>query len=116
MHRDKTRAAADEALAKARRHDATNGERFAIRRGLRALTVEEHGLEREMASLIAAAAHEKAEIERGWRDQHWGQNPEHAWAWRDTAGREAPDIAAPPQPQVATTRRALPHRPIGHTQ
>ncbi len=94
MQQDRTRSAADEALARAWRHDATNGERFAIRRQLRAMIVEEHGLEREMSVLVADEAHGKAGIERSWRDQHWGQDPEHAWAWHVPKARSG-DLVAP---------------------
>jgi hypothetical protein len=76
-----------EADERARVHDAANRDRFAIRRTLRAMTIELKRLEREAHDFDVRQQHTKDAIEEIWLVEHWGLPPLKPPAWRtSTAG------------------------------
>ena len=67
----------------ARLRDEENRDELAIRRAERRMAAEEREMEREMDDLEAAEGHAEQEIEKEWRREHWGHEPERRPAWRD---------------------------------
>ncbi len=66
---------------RARLHDQDMRARFAIRKELSAMAVEEREMERAMKAFEEDADQAKRYIEAEWRREHWGHEPERPPGW-----------------------------------
>jgi hypothetical protein len=70
---------------RSRLRDATNCERFALRKAEQSMTGVEHELEEELDVFVEHLADAEQTIEADVREQHWGLQPERPLSWRAAA-------------------------------
>jgi hypothetical protein len=63
-------------------HDATNRERFALRRAVRLMAAEQREFERDLEVFDEHVDGTKHRIEADLREVHWGHEPERRPSWQ----------------------------------